>query len=60
MIAKKFQRRCEQQATSLRELINIEMPYKGDTEETSQKLVLLNRISAFEQAVNGVVNEDMS
>jgi len=35
------------------------MPYRGDTESESQRMVLMHRWHALEHAVNGVSMEDM-
>ena len=43
----------------MRERFDTEMKNTGDTEETSQLLVVSNRLSALEYSINGVELEDL-
>ena len=53
-----FQKQCDPHLDALRELIG-QVNEGGDTEETSQKLTLLNGLNQFEMALNGVQEEDL-
>ena len=58
MKASTFKLLMAEQTEQVRQLIVI-MPDKGDKEEASQKLCLLNALSDLEHCVNGVTDEDM-
>lgn len=45
--------------SKMRELIEAHMLNDGDTSETSQRMNVLNRLSQFEAAVNGINERDM-
>lgn len=53
----KFKSMAAHHINELHDLINA-MPSKGDVEADCQRLCLLNRLSAFEHHVNGVIVED--
>lgn len=53
----RFLDKTEPLVLELGNLIDL-LPDKGNTEETSQKLVLKNRLSAFLKALNGLEKED--
>lgn len=54
---KAFQSKVETLIFKIEDLINI-MPDQGNKEADSQKIVLLNRLKAFEHACNGVEDSD--
>lgn len=43
----------------LRAFVNLYMKDDGDTAETSQRMCILNHLSAVEQTINGVVQSDL-
>ena len=43
----------------LRSFIDLHMEHDGNTSETSQRICILNHISALEQAINGVEKKDL-
>lgn len=55
--AQKFQIQAEKLTSKLRNIIS-KMPEKGLKEEDCQRLYLLNRLSEFEYAINGVSEND--
>ena len=55
---KRFKTKSERLIDELRELIEGELPSKGDIESDCQKLVLINRCCALEQAISGVEKSD--
>ena len=49
----------EEKANDIRFIIESIMPSKGDKEEYCQRLCLLNRLSDFEYAINGITSNDL-
>jgi len=57
MNAKTFKSEVDDLVSELEDLIT-SMPDKGNTEEDSQRVVLMNRLNELSYAVNGVEDED--
>ena len=53
-----FKANLQSRADLVRDRIN-EMPDKGDTSETSQKICLLNALGELEKNINGITDEDL-
>jgi len=49
----------EERTEALRHLVEWYLKNDGDTEETSQRLCLLNRISDVETYINGITVDDL-
>lgn len=43
----------------LQELINSNLKHDGDTESTSQRIYLLNKLATFEYGINGTSSFDL-
>lgn len=57
MNKKKFKTKVTKLISEIEDLI-LEMPYKGDSENESQKVLLTRTLSDFYYAVNGVEDSD--
>ena len=53
-----FKEELKNQISCLEDLIH-SMPYKGDSEEESQKVCLQNRLNDFYYTVNGIEDSDL-
>jgi len=58
-IKEQLQETLQAQIEILQELINDNIKSTGNTEEECQQLTLLNALSNFEYAVNGIEEEDL-
>jgi len=52
-----FKNKVEYLISQIEDVIS-EMPYKGDSENESQKIYLTNQLNQFSYAVNGVEDSD--
>ena len=59
MTAEKLKEKAAKILSELEDLINKEMPYKGDSEKESQKVCILNAIRKVEMNINGIENKDL-
>ena len=59
MTAEKLKEKAAKILSELEDLINKEMPYKGDSEKESQKVCILNAIKKVEMSINGIEKKDL-
>lgn len=50
----------EQRTEDIRDYINARMKNDGDTEETSQRICILNAVNQLETVINGTTINDMA
>ena len=59
MNRKDFKDKVEALVSQIEDVIS-KMPYKGDSENESQKIYLINQLNQFTYAVNGVEDSDFT
>lgn len=56
--AEEFQKKAETHMEALKALID-SLPHKGDSEDQSQKVVLLNRFNGLDRALYSLTDDDL-
>jgi hypothetical protein len=59
MNAKQLQHQLTLYANRIRTHVDFHMKQNGDTEETSQRICLLNAVNNLEYCINGIIDDDL-